>query len=388
MNNTFDVETRVKSPSSVIQKPNGAGLLSTGSVDANAAPDGTTGTSKTDNIGPNFSTSFVDTEGRQLVAAPALRSSKPLFDVRLISSQALLERPIEPRRFLLEPWLRQKDVVLVYARRGIGKTLFGLGLAYAVGSGSEFLRFKAPESRRVLYIDGEMPIEVMRDRLAAIEKGSNRKVTPDFLQFLCADDLDGPMVDLGLGLGQRELEPHLKGFDLIIVDNISTIVRSVNESDGDGWKLVQQWLLNQRRAGRSVLFIHHAGKNGAQRGTSKREDIADTVLSLTRPEGYKATEGARFVINFEKARGFTGDDAEPLEARYETIDGIAHWTWKPIVDEDYEQMKGLFEQGMTVRQIGKELSIPKSTVGRLRQRWQAEEAGEDDDEEIAEKEDE
>ncbi len=112
------------------------------------------------------------------------------------------------------------------------------------------------------------------------------------------------------------------------------------------------------------------------------------MLSLTRPDGYRATDGARFVINFEKARGFTGDDAEPLEARYETIDGIAHWTWKPIVDEVYEQVKGLFEQGMTVRQIEKELSIPKSTVGRLRQRWQAEEAGEDDDEEIAEKEDE
>ena len=40
---------------------------------------------------------------------------------------------------------------------------------------------------------------------------------------------------------------------------------------------MQQWLLRLRRRGVSVLVVHHAGKNGDQRGISKREDLLDTA---------------------------------------------------------------------------------------------------------------
>ena len=66
--------------------------------------------------------------------------------------------------------------------------------------------------------------------------------------------------------------------------------------------------------GRAVLFVHHAGKGGPQRGTSRKEDVLDSVIALRRPEDYKASEGARFEVHFEKTRGFTGPDAEPFEA--------------------------------------------------------------------------
>jgi len=63
-----------------------------------------------------------------------------------------------------------------------------------------------------------------------------------------------------------------------------------------------------------VLFIHHSGKGGAQRGTSRKEDVLDTVIALRRPEDYSPAEGARFEVHFEKARGFAGEEAEPFEA--------------------------------------------------------------------------
>src|SRR5258708_469303 len=106
MDNTFDVETRVSSPALVIQKPNGAGIPSTGSVHADESPDGTTeaanatkadGADAKQSSAISTTTSEADRDLRNLSAAPVSRSSKPLFDVRLISSQALLERPVEPR---------------------------------------------------------------------------------------------------------------------------------------------------------------------------------------------------------------------------------------------------------------------------------------------------
>lgn len=54
------------------------------------------------------------------------------------------------------------------------------------------------------------------------------------------------------------------------------------------------------------MFIHHAGKSGAQRGTSKREDVLDTVVALKRPGDYVTSQGARFEVHFEKARGIFG----------------------------------------------------------------------------------
>ena len=53
---------------------------------------------------------------------------------------------------------------------------------------------------------------------------------------------------------------------------------------------MQAWLLELRRRGMTVLLIHHAGKSGDQRGTSAREDIMDTVISLRRPREYSMAE--------------------------------------------------------------------------------------------------
>ena len=46
---------------------------------------------------------------------------------------------------------------------------------------------------------------------------------------------------------------------------------------------MQRWLLSLRRRGKGALLIHHAGKGGQQRGTSRREDVLDTVIALRGP---------------------------------------------------------------------------------------------------------
>ena len=57
---------------------------------------------------------------------------------------------------------------MIYAPRGLGKTWFALGLAYAVASGSRFIKWDAPGPQGVLFIDGEMPLSLMQERLQKI----------------------------------------------------------------------------------------------------------------------------------------------------------------------------------------------------------------------------
>ena len=92
-----------------------------------------------------------------------------------------------------------------------------------------------------------------------------------------------------------------------------------------------------------MLVIHHGGKSGMQRGTSRKEDVLDTVIGLRKPPDYQADQGARFEIHFEKARGFYGPEAEPFEAR---LMGD-QWLESSIRSgDDLETLNALRQQGL------------------------------------------
>ncbi|HNN29921.1 MAG TPA: MarR family transcriptional regulator, partial [Agitococcus sp.] len=165
--------------------------------------------------------------------------------------------------------------------------------------------------------------------------------------------------------GQQALEPYLQGIKLIVIDNISTLCRSGRENESEGWIVVQEWALRQRAAGRSVLFVHHAGKGGNQRGTSKREDVLDTVINLKRPIDYEPSHGASFEIHFEKTRGFSGEDAEPLSCQLgHDQHGQTAWLYSRLEDSTFDKVVNLINEGLSQAEIASELDINKSNVSR------------------------
>ena len=205
---------------------------------------------------------------------------------------------------------------MIYAPRGVGKTWVALGIAHAIASGGQFLRWDAKSPRRVLYIDGEMPMSLLKDRYAMVVASAMTEAPPQNFRMLAADYQQDGLPDLADTDAQKFYEGAVSDADLIILDNYSTLARGIRENEADSFGPIQSWLLAQRAAGRSVLAIHHAGKGGGQRGTSKKEDVLDTVISLLHPPGYSAAEGARFEVRFTKNRGFWGLDADPFEARF------------------------------------------------------------------------
>ena len=289
--------------------------------------------------------------------------------LRTLDAAALLGTVFPPREVLLTPWLPAKGLAMVYGPRGIGKTHLSLGIAYAAATGGTFLRWTAPKPRRVLVLDGEMPAVVLQERLAAIVAASaHEPPSPDYLRFLPMDLQDGGHLDLSDEGCHPALDAAIEAAELLIVDNISTLARGGRENEAESWLPVQQWALHQRRSGRSVVFIHHAGKGGQQRGTSRREDVLDTVVALRRPADYQPDEGARFEVHFEKSRGFHGDDAKPFEA---LLAPGAAWTTRDLADADMARVMLLTGENMSVRDIAAELNMPKSTVSRLQKKGRA-----------------
>ncbi len=285
-----------------------------------------------------------------------------------VTAEKLIAMNIPPRELILEPWLPSQGLAMLFARRGVGKTFVALGIAHAVASGGRFLKWSAPAPRRCLFVDGELPAKVLQERLAAIVAGQSADAPdlpePDYLKIITPDLQPDWLPDLGTPEGQAALESFLQNIKLVVFDNISTLFRSGVENESESWACTQEWALSLRRRGVSVLFVHHAGKSGLQRGTSRREDVLDTIIALQHPKDYTAREGARFEVIYEKARGLSGEAAAPFEAKLEVRDGAAIWTTKDIEDRITEQVAELISDGLSQREAAKELGVSVGTVNK------------------------
>ncbi len=310
------------------------------------------------------------------INAPEVRSSleeragmryREAIRIKAIDLHELAKMQFKPREPLLEPWLHSQDLCQVFAGRGIGKTHFCLAIAYAVATGSKFLDWQAHKPRKVLYLDGELPGNVMQSRLLSHlpekepEPGFLRVFTPDLL------GMDDAMPDLASYAGQDAINSMIEpDTALVVVDNLSAWARgSRAENDAESWTPIASWVLELRRRGMAVLIVHHAGKSGEQRGTSKREDLLDVVIKLARPKDYDPQQGARFEMSFTKARNLHGSGAEGLEIQLiETAEGTAAWTWNTIEGSTFQRVIDLANEGLSQAEIARELDINRSNVSR------------------------
>ena len=292
--------------------------------------------------------------------------------LRIADAGDLLNLELPQLELLLGPWLFQKNLVMVHAKRGVGKTHFSLGVAFAIAAGTKFLEYSAPKRRGVLYVDGEMPAQLMQWRLRELASGHGE--VPDKLRIITPDLQDRPMPDLATAAGQAEIDGLVTAeTELIIIDNLSCLVRSGGaENESESWSAVSEWALKHRRAGRAVIFVHHSGKGGTQRGTSRREDLLDVIINLRRPQEYEEQDGAVFEVHFEKARSLTGDDIAPIQAKLEKLPGGYQWTCTSAATRLQDQIKRLWElDGMTIIDIARELECNKSHVSKTLQKAMA-----------------
>ncbi len=281
----------------------------------------------------------------------------------------LLMYDFPPMETMLAPWLCKQHLSMVHAWRGVGKTHFALGVAYAVAGGGQFLKWKAEKPRRVVYIDGEMAGAAIKARVAAIVKSTPDEHEPPegFLGIITPDTQHLPLPNLASRKGQETLAPYIADADLIVVDSLSCLMRGGAENESESWLPVENWALNLRRLGKTVLFVHHDGKKGQQRGTSRKEDVMDVVIQLEHTKDYQAEKGASFLVKFEKARHLTGDDTKNIEAALVKDEyGKQMWTCKDAELGMSERILALHAEAPDLNQseIADELGCNRSTVSR------------------------
>lgn len=281
----------------------------------------------------------------------------------MVSSEELQNTPIPPRRDYLGGWLCEGDYGIIFAPRGVGKTWFAMGLSHALAANESFGPWVAGEDRcRVLYVDGEMPL--------ALTQARDRGLTEHGDLYYLHHDMIFEEYGKSLNLARPEAREAIRdlcqgqGVNVVILDNLSTLVSGLQENDSKDWEGLSNWFLEMRRLKLTVILIHHAGRNGQMRGTSKREDMAAWILRLTSDDD-AADDGARFVSHFDKRPRVMADHLEDHEWHFVTEqDGTVTIDWQKAQTAD--RFRSLIEAGITRNaEISQELGVSPGMVSRL-----------------------
>ena len=108
------------------------------------------------------------------------------------------------------------------------------------------------------------------------------------------------------------------------------------------------------------MVVHHSGKSGDQRGTSKRLDVVNTVLNLSLQDSEDENKTV-ITLNFSKHRGFFGEDA--ASRRITMQDGI--WSWTLEAKNNREIVKQFLKEGMKQSEISRELGFSRQYISKL-----------------------
>jgi hypothetical protein len=288
------------------------------------------------------------------------------LDESVVTSSDLRDLELTPRRKLLADWFCEGDLGFIFAFRGVGKTWLALAVAQALSTGGKLGDWQALASVKVLYVDGEMPPDLMRARCEGLQ-ASNTNL--EFLNHEILFDRTGKT----LNITSREVQQAITGrcvnshAKVLILDNLSTLASGMKENEADSWELVNNWLLDLRRRKIAVVIVHHAGRSGEMRGTSKREDNVFWIIALDDAKKEAADKrGARFISRFTKPSRNTQEEIPPYEWHLVTDEASGLVSIGHRQAHTLEIFRSVIEAGVTkCDEIAAEMKLPKYTVSRL-----------------------
>jgi hypothetical protein len=285
-----------------------------------------------------------------------------------ISAIDLAQLEIKDRQNVVGSWCKQGDLVFIFGERGSGKTWLSAGVATHAASGTDLVDWEIKQARRVLWIDGEMPLPDFRDRVIGLLDEPT-----EMLSLIHHEHF----YTLGLGnlnLTERDAQQALTmlcvdgKIEILVLDNLSCLFSGMIENDADSWEMVLPWLLELRRMSITVFIVAHGGRNKQMRGTSKREDAAASIIKIEEVfQKEKKELEARFTSVFTKQR--SGRQRETLREwlfKTDADGGIEIGCETRSFDDQVYDMIALGIDSATA--IANELACAVSTVSKSAKR--------------------
>lgn len=187
------------------------------------------------------------------------------------TNSLLLVRTKPPEAvWLLEGIIPAQSVVLFSGREGSMKSWLAMDWAASIAEGRPWLGREA-EAGSVLYLDAEMPGDLLRGRIFAVGASANLNVWT-WQHETFTKDLEHPAMLLAA-------QEH----KLIVVDTLRRFLGTGDENSANDMAIITAKIRTLTKWGATVLLLHHATKdkeNGGYRGSTELGASVDIALHI------------------------------------------------------------------------------------------------------------
>ena len=197
--------------------------------------------------------------------------------------------------------LTTASVFMIAGVSGIGKSLFTLHMAAHISCGMDMDEWKVRKARRVLYVDGEMAVQYLLNRLDQLPHGAN-------LDFIHLESMRqaGHFPDMAQQRWRDWFVDLLQDYDVVIFDTVSSLIMENPETkayDPRYWLQLEEFHKLTRSEGKTVIWCDNLNKNGEVFGTSTKHHKVDAMWMFTRWKNCPMINSACFEMETDKHRG-------------------------------------------------------------------------------------
>ncbi len=303
----------------------------------------------------------------------------------VVGFQSLLTRECAPIEYAIDPLLTKRGTGELFSERGFGKSLIATHMAVEIAMGAESLwgghrgaggHWAVARPFRQLYVYGEMTDSEIQERIRMFARMRESDTPSDEqLGTMCMDYQKGWRPKLSSAADRKFIENRIfeYGYEGLWLDNLSTLWPSSNEDEGERDAILADWYTDLNQRGIWVMWLHHAGKSGEQRGGSAKEDMLSCVLRLTHPANYKPNEQCRVQVDVKKNRHKCTDPRTllPFEIMLtKNAMGIPEWVTRPALAAQRAAAFEMFKNGMPTMLVGQEVGVSRATAYRWHKDFQ------------------
>jgi hypothetical protein len=213
------------------------------------------------------------------------RKKEEIYRESLFIDTKIAPEDEEEEKFILEPFIPSKSIILLDGIGGLGKSFFAMELAFALSIGESFLLpgFRPKQAISILYLTAEDSPDDFRDRLSAIKRAYRYEGKADNFYWISSLSSKFPLqvstffIKEHNKMVKTEMADYLEfliketGAKLLVIDSLINWY-GLNENSSDDAVYFYNFLKYLiRKYKLSFLILHHQSKGGLLKDVSKED---------------------------------------------------------------------------------------------------------------------
>ncbi len=216
------------------------------------------------------------------------------------------------RHMLFGKYFKTSDIVEIAGVQGGGKSYLLYRVIKAMCTGGNFLEQACPIPKKVLLLDGELPIDDVNERFDNILVNSSddeQSLFNENFSIINREFSGGLMHDLCKLRPIDQLFKDMLKFDVVVIDSLKTNTFGSNISSADEIARLLEVFLLLKSHGITVIYVNHFTKGSVILGSVDFDIINDVTISFAKDE--KKGCGVR-KLEIVKGRGLKDEDKQAV----------------------------------------------------------------------------